>query len=210
MRYMGHHWTLIRPQRFFYMAERSALVGGGIKLNTLLKQDTQSLRWTPGDMADQQMAFKWPFPMRHKHKIKRIFAFGPNFQPDQAIPDAAKTVPFVSDLVNRMKEEYQLISPTPEKFDSFKAKAIAMQATSPTWTEEDFARIGLNSTNRHHSFPLWIVTGDSEELIQCWVAKRISDKIQRSVYLVLPNVSHFAPLQDPESFNNALNQWLSC
>lgn len=148
--------------------------------------------------------------MRHKHKIKRIFAFGPNFQPDQAIPDAAKTVPFVSDLVNRMKEEYQLISPTPEKFDSFKAKVIAMQATSPTWTEEDFARIGLNSTNRHHSFPLWIVTGDSEELIQGWVAKRISDKIQRSVYLVLPNVSHFAPLQDPESFNNALNQWLSC
>ncbi|KAK4078305.1 uncharacterized protein Triagg1_3321 [Trichoderma aggressivum f. europaeum] len=147
--------------------------------------------------------------MGHKHKVKRIFSFGPNYRPDQAIPYAGETVPFVADLMNRMKEEYEAISPTPEKFDSFKAKVVAMQETSPMWSEEDFSKIDSNSTDAQQRPVVWIVTGDSEELIQGWVATKIADMIQGSVYLALPDVSHFAPLQDPETFNNALNQWLS-
>ncbi|KAF3069902.1 hypothetical protein CFAM422_006813 [Trichoderma lentiforme] len=147
--------------------------------------------------------------MRHKHKVKRIFSFGPNYRPDQAIPYAGETVPFVSDLMNRMKEEYEAISPTPEKFDSFKAKVVAMQECSPMWAEEDFSKIDSNSTDAHQRPLVWIVTGDSEELIQGWVAQRIADMIQGAVYLALPDVSHFAPLQDPETFNSALDQWLS-
>ncbi|KAJ4855766.1 alpha/beta hydrolase fold domain-containing protein [Trichoderma breve] len=147
--------------------------------------------------------------MRHKQMVKRIFSFGPNYRPDQAIPYAGETVPFVSDLMNRMKEEYEAISPTPEKFDSFKAKVVAMQEYSPMWTEEDFSKINTNSTNAHQGPLVWIVTGDSEELIQGWVAQRIADMIQGAVYLALPDVSHFAPLQDPEGFNKALDQWLS-
>ncbi|KAL6825542.1 Alpha/Beta hydrolase protein [Trichoderma sp. SZMC 28015] len=147
--------------------------------------------------------------MRHKQKVKRIFSFGPNYRPDQAIPYAGETVPFVADLMNRMKEEYEAISPTPEKFDSFKAKVVAMQECSPMWIEEDFSKIDSNSTDAHQRPLVWIVTGDSEELIQGWVAQKIADMIQGSVYLALPDVSHFAPLQDPEGFNKALDQWLS-
>lgn len=147
--------------------------------------------------------------MRYKHKVKRIFSFGPNYRPDQAIPYAGETVPFVLDLMNRMKEEYEAISPTPEKFDSFKAKVVAMQECSPMWTEEDFSKIDSNSSDAHQRPVVWIVTGDSEELIQGWVAQKIADMIQGAVYLALPDVSHFAPLQDPEGFNKALDQWLS-
>lgn len=147
--------------------------------------------------------------MRHKHKVRRIFSFGPNYRPDQAIPYAGETVPFVLDLMNRMKEEYEAISPTPEKFDSFKAKVVAMQECSPMWTEEDFSKIDSDSTDAHQRPLVWIVTGDSEELIQGWVAQKIADMIQGAVYLALPDVSHFAPLQDPEGFNKALDQWLS-
>jgi pimeloyl-ACP methyl ester carboxylesterase len=141
--------------------------------------------------------------MGHNHKVNRIFAFGPNYQPDQAMLSAAQMLPFASDLANRMKEEHQSISPAPENFDNFKAKVTAMQASSPSWSQEDFSKIDSVATN------LWIVTGDSEELIQEWVAKSIADMIQGSVYLELPDVSHFAPLQDPETFNNALDEWLS-
>ncbi|KAI5461592.1 Alpha/Beta hydrolase protein [Mariannaea sp. PMI_226] len=147
--------------------------------------------------------------MSFKHKVNRVFAFGPNYHPNQGIPYAAKSVPFVLDLMNRMKEEYESISPTPEKFDTFKAKVVAMQACSPSWTQEDFSKINWVATNTHQNSPLWVVTGDSEELIQGWVARSISDMIPGSVYLSLPDVSHFAPLQDPEGFNNALDQWLS-
>jgi pimeloyl-ACP methyl ester carboxylesterase len=159
--------------------------------------------WSDGACTSLALA------MRHKHKVNRVFAFGPNYQPDQAIPYAGETVPFLSDLANRMKEEYLSISPTPENFDIFMAKVTAMQACSPAWTPEDFRKIDSASTNPHESSPVWIVTGDSEELIQGWVARRISDMIQGSVYLALPQVSHFAPLQDPQTFNDALDKWLS-
>ncbi|KKP04277.1 hypothetical protein THAR02_03628 [Trichoderma harzianum] len=159
--------------------------------------------WSDGDNTCLSLA------MRHKQKVNRIFSFGPNYRPDQAIPYAGETVPFVSDLMNRMKEEYEAISPTPEKFDSFKAKVVAMQECSPMWNEEDFSKIDSTSTDTHQRPVVWIVTGDSEELIQGWVAQKIADMIQGAVYLALPDVSHFAPLQDPEGFNKALDQWLS-
>jgi pimeloyl-ACP methyl ester carboxylesterase len=147
--------------------------------------------------------------MRYGSRVKRIFAFGPNFQPDQAIPYEPGRVPFVSDLMSRMKEEYQSISPTPERFNDFMSKMEALQTSYPAWTEEHFSKITSAYKSPDNGFLVWIVTADSEELIQHWVAKAITDMIDGSTLLVLPDVSHFAPLQGVESFNNALDDWLS-
>lgn len=147
--------------------------------------------------------------MRYGTRIKRIFSFAPNYQPDQAIPYEPGRVPFVSDLMNRMKVEYISISPTPENFDNFRAKVQTMQASYPAWTEEDFSKITASYKSPHQGPLIWIVTADSEELIQHWVAKKITDMIEGSNLLVLPDVSHFAPIQGVDTFNDALDEWLS-
>ncbi|KAJ2980686.1 hypothetical protein NQ176_g2486 [Zarea fungicola] len=145
--------------------------------------------------------------MRHRAKVQSIFAFGPNYCPDQAIPYVPSRVPFLEDLMSRMKTEYQEISATPELFDTFKAKVVSMQQTYPNWTAQDFRQITSDST--HRSIIVWIVTGDSEELIQHHVAKEIATMIEGSVYVELQGVGHFAPLQDAVFFNRALDAWLS-
>lgn len=147
--------------------------------------------------------------MRHGSRVKQIFAFGANYQPDQAIHVEPGQIPFLSELMTRIKVEYEAISPTPDRFEDFAAKGNKMQAIEPAWSQNDFSKIAPLPEQPNGKQAIWIVTGDSEELVQHQVAPQMRDMISGSRLVVLPDVSHFAPIQDAETFNANLDEWLS-
>jgi pimeloyl-ACP methyl ester carboxylesterase len=57
--------------------------------------------------------------------------------------------------------------------------------------------------------PTWIVDGDRDEGIKREDTDHTAALIPGAGELILPNVSHFALLQDPEQFNEALLHFLS-
>ena len=74
-----------------------------------------------------------------------------------------------------------------------------MWASEPSWSD---AQLGAIKS------PVWIVDGDHEEFIKPEHAAHIAAMIPRAGLMIMPNVSHFAPLQAPALFNAAVLQFL--
>jgi pimeloyl-ACP methyl ester carboxylesterase len=74
-----------------------------------------------------------------------------------------------------------------------------MWASEPNWSD---AQLGAIKS------PVWIVDGDHEEFIKPEHTAHIAAMIPRAGLMILPNVSHFAPLQAPALFNAAVLQFL--
>ncbi|KAL7928313.1 Alpha/Beta hydrolase protein [Trichoderma chlorosporum] len=147
--------------------------------------------------------------MRYGERVDRAFIYGANYQPDQVNVTGILELPFLADLQSRMKSEYEALSPNPDKFDDFMVKMKNMQGTLPDWNAESFARIKTLFQNSKNAPILWIAEGESEEMVQRWVAGQMRDMIWGSSLVVLPGVGHFGPLQDPETFNTMLDRWLA-
>src|SRR5208283_12238 len=91
------------------------------------------------------------------------------------------------------------LSPTPSRFKDFLANIQNMWATQPHFTDEEL---------RHVTVPTWIVDGDHDEAIKREDTDHMASLIPAAGELILPSVSHFAFLQDPVQFNEALLHFL--
>jgi len=70
----------------------------------------------------------------------------------------------------------------------------------PNYTAKELASIKISK--------IAIVEGDREELITRAHTDYLAAIIPGAKLIILPNVSHFAPWQDPGTFNNSLLQFL--
>jgi pimeloyl-ACP methyl ester carboxylesterase len=145
--------------------------------------------------------------MRYGDKIDRALVFGANYQPDQVNIEGMLAIPFLGDVKNRMKSEYEALSPHPANFEKFMAKMGLMQGALPNWNEESFARIKTRLEDPIHAPIMWIADGASEEIIPRKVFREIRDMIPGSSQIVV-RVGHFGPLQNPDIFNDLLDRWL--
>ncbi|KAK0641476.1 Alpha/Beta hydrolase protein [Cercophora newfieldiana] len=159
--------------------------------------------WSDGANTALQMA------MSHASFVDRIFAFGANYQPDQLNVTGLLGMPFLGDLAGRMKSEYEELSPTPEGYDTFASRMEVMQGALPAWGAADFAGIKTLYQEPRTAPIVWVVDGAEEEIVMRRVPGEIRDMIWGSSLVLLPDVGHFAPLQDPGTFNALLDQWLA-
>ena len=134
----------------------------------------------------------------HPERLTKLFAFGANSD-IAGVKDASKN-PIFRTYLNRTQEEYQKLSPTPREFSAFHKQLNKMWDTEPNFTDVQLRGIRV---------PTWIVDGDRDELIQRENTDHMATLIPGAGELILPRVSHFAFLQDPEQFNEALLHFLS-
>jgi pimeloyl-ACP methyl ester carboxylesterase len=106
-----------------------------------------------------------------------------------------KFTPVIGRCLDRHVKDYAQLSATPDRFDEFSEAVGLMQKTQPNFSSEDLARIQV---------PVTIVHSEHDEFIK----REHSDYLARSIpgaeFVYLQGVSHFAPLQRPEQFNNAM------
>lgn len=149
--------------------------------------------WSDGGIIGIDIA------IHHPARVMRLFAFGANSDTSGTIDDGGNR-PIFQEYIRRTRDEYQKLSPAPGDFQAFNEQLSKMWETEPHFTDEQ-----LRSINA----PTWIVDGDRDEIIKREDTDRMARLIPRAGELILPNVSHFAVLQDPQQFNQALLHFLS-
>ncbi|KAG8942744.1 hypothetical protein FRC04_003514 [Tulasnella sp. 424] len=148
--------------------------------------------WSDGAISALNIAAK------HPSRVDKVFAFSANYN-TSGVMDTTLSPVFMT-YINRTISEYGRLSPHANRFDDFLNQIMQMWKGQPNWTEPFVSTI--NSTN------VWIVDGDHEEAVlrsqQDDMARWLPDAGQ----LLLPQVSHFAFIQDPDTFNAMLWSFL--
>src|SRR5215470_9112137 len=94
--------------------------------------------------------------------------------------------------MSRHVEDYGRLSATPDQFPSFFEAVGVMMRTQPDYSAADLAEIRV---------PVAIVQGEHDEFIKREHAEHLARCIPGAELILLPGVSHFAPLQRPDQFN---------
>ncbi len=148
--------------------------------------------WSDGAIIGLDIA------IHHPDRLTKLFAFAANSD-SSALKDVNKD-PLFNAYFSRTEEEYKKLSPTPTDLKMFLEELDKMWTTEPHFSDDQLRSIKV---------PTWIVDGDRDEVIKREDTDHMAMLIPRAGELILPEVSHFALLQDPEQFNDVLLRFLS-
>jgi pimeloyl-ACP methyl ester carboxylesterase len=147
--------------------------------------------WSDGATTALMLARNAP------ERVAGVFYFACNMHPSGAKP--FQLTPVVERCFARHKADYARLSATPVQFDRFVEDVGLMQRTQPTWTDDDLLEINV---------PVVVVQAEHDEFITPEHAEWLARGIPNARLVVLPGVTHFAPLQRPELFNSTLLAFL--
>lgn len=138
--------------------------------------------WSDGAVIGLNIA------LHHPDRLTKLFAYGGNSDPS-GVKDISGHPAFTVYL-ERVREEYKALSPTPNDYEKFLANIEEM------WGTPDFKADDLNQIK----VPTWLVIGD-HGIIKESNLDFMFKSIPNSEKLILPGVGHFAFMQRPRAFN---------
>lgn len=158
-----------------------------------LKIDKASIvGWSDGGIIGIDIALHNP------ERLNRVFAFGANTNVKGLKPDIDRNPTFAK-YIERTGKDYERLSKTPKDFENFVNQIAQMWTTQPDYKPEELARI---------TTPIAIADGERDEAIRQEHNVEMSKAIPGAKLVILPGVSHFAMLQNPELFNKAALDFL--
>jgi pimeloyl-ACP methyl ester carboxylesterase len=161
-------------------------------LDTLHVAKADVVGWSDGAILGLDLA------IRHPDRIGKVFAFAANTV-TSGVQEGVEKNPTFARFIERAGHEYTRLSATPKDYDAFVAQISRMWETQPNWTDAQLKSIKTQ---------VLVVDGDHDEAIKRPHTEYIAATIPGAGLLILPNVSHFAFLQDPALFNAALLHFL--
>jgi pimeloyl-ACP methyl ester carboxylesterase len=148
--------------------------------------------WSDGGILGLDLA------MRYKDRIGKVFAFAANTV-TSGVKDGVEKNPTFAAYIERAGREYRTLSATPDDYNAFVEQISRMWAEQPNWSDAQLRDIDT---------PVLVVDGDHDEAIKREHTEYMAATIPHAGLLILPNVSHFAFLQDPDQFNFAILHFL--
>jgi pimeloyl-ACP methyl ester carboxylesterase len=148
--------------------------------------------WSDGACTALVLAMQVPA------RISGVLFFGCNMDPS-GTRELSGANPLIERCFARHAKDYARLSETPDRFEDFVASVTRMMETQPNYTAADLAKIGV---------PVSIVQSEHDEFIKPEHAVYLADSIPGAELVHLADVSHFAPLQRPASFNRAMLAFL--
>jgi pimeloyl-ACP methyl ester carboxylesterase len=143
--------------------------------------------WSDGADTGLVMAEETP------ERVAGLFFFACNVDSSGTKP--LLFTPVIGRMLEQHKRDYAALSSTPWDFDAvFEAVGI-MQRTQPEYSADDLAHIDV---------PVTVVLGEHDEFIHREHLEYLAATLPRAAFQLVPSVSHFAPLQRPADFNNAV------
>ena len=137
--------------------------------------------------------------MKAASRVSGVFFFGCNMDPS-GTKDVDFSNPVLGRCLGRHTKDYAQLSPTPDEFKLFSQAVELMMKTQPNYTPQDLARI---------KSPVAVVQSEGDEFIKLEHAQYLAKAIPGAELVLLQGVSHFAPLQRPDTFNQAVKAFLS-
>lgn len=130
-------------------------------------------------------------------RIAGVFFFACNMDPSGT--KEMEDSPLLGRCFKRHAQDYARLSATPDHFDALCEAVGQMQRTQPNYTAADLARVRV---------PVVIAHSERDEFIKRDHAEYLAESIPGAELTILSGVSHFAPLQRPEQFNDAVLAFL--
>ena len=140
--------------------------------------------WSDGGIIGLELA------IHHPERLKKVVAYGANFDPTGVRLDINENA-YWNAFVERASEDYQRLSPHPERWDEFLGNISNMWATEPNYTEEQLRSI---------TTPFLILDGAKEEAIDLNQTKLMALLIPGAELEIMPDTGHFAAFEQPEEF----------
>jgi pimeloyl-ACP methyl ester carboxylesterase len=131
-------------------------------------------------------------------RVSGVFFFACKMDPSGNKP--FEPTPALKRCFARHSKDYAALSATPDGFKDFVEAVSQMQRTQPNYSIDDLSRIRV---------PVRIVHAAYDEFIESSHAAYLARSIPNASLTILPDVSHFAPLQRPEQFNAELKEFLA-
>jgi pimeloyl-ACP methyl ester carboxylesterase len=169
------------------------------KMSTLLAklgiQKTRIVGWSDGGVIGLDLA------MRNPELVGKLVTFGSHFHHKGLIPDQMSDLdnPEDSELLDLARISYQAISPHPEKWPEFIKKTLTMWRTQPTYTIEQLGKITAATL---------IMVGD-DDMIKPSHSETLAEAIDNATLAVIPDSTHFAPIENPEAINRRILEFLA-
>lgn len=135
---------------------------------------------------------------KHPERVSGVLFFACNMNPSGT--KEFEFTPVIGRCIARHRVDYAQLSATPDKFDKFSDAVGLMQRTQPNYFAEDLARIHI---------PVVVVQSEYDEFIKREHAEYLARSIPNAEFIFLSGVSHFAPLQRPEQFNQVMLAFIS-
>jgi pimeloyl-ACP methyl ester carboxylesterase len=183
----GHGRSARDARPFGYDLMASDVVG---LMDRLHIQKAAIVGWSDGAIVGLDIA------IHHPERLTGLFAFAANSNP-AGVRDVNKSSVFTA-FIGRAEKEYETLSPTPHEFQPFLAQITKMWATQPFFD---------NQLNRI-TVPTLIADADHDEAIKRENTLFMADRLPNASLLLLPGVSHFAFIQDPDQFTFAVLHFL--
>ncbi|MBA8881917.1 alpha/beta fold hydrolase [Phyllobacterium myrsinacearum] len=156
-------------------------------MDTLRLEKAALVGWSDGACIALVLASQAP------ERVSGVFFFACNMDPSGT--KEVEPSPLLDRCFARHVKDYAALSATPDNFKEFLAAVGVMMKTEPNYTADDLAKI---------SVPVAIVLGEHDEFIKPEHAAYLARTIPGAELITLPGVSHFAPLQRSELFNDAV------
>jgi pimeloyl-ACP methyl ester carboxylesterase len=160
-------------------------------MDTLKIQKAGFIGWSDGACIALILADQFPT------RAAGVFFFACNMDPSGT--KEFEFTPIIGHCISRHMKDYAALSATPDKFDEFSEAVGLMQKTQPNYSASDLARVRV---------PVVIVQSEHDEFIKLEHAEYLAHNIPNAQLIHLPGVSHFAPLQRPEQFNQVMLAFL--
>lgn len=149
--------------------------------------------WSDGGIIGLDLA------IHHPERLNKVVAYGANFDPTGVrldLPDNA----YFNAFEARNAEEYQRLSPHPERWDQFFANILHMWASEPNYTEDQLRSIRT---------PMLILDGAKEEAIDLNQTKLMALLIPGAKLVIMPDTGHFALFEQPKEFTTIVEDFLA-
>lgn len=137
--------------------------------------------------------------LHHPERLERGLVMGTNFDPSGVLPTVMES-PVVQSYFAQAAEIYHNTSPTPGGFAHLADELSTLWAAEPNFTASQLGTINV---------PITVVQAIEEEAIANDHARRLAELLGNAVYVALPDVGHFAMLQNPAGFTEVIQTFLS-
>lgn len=161
-------------------------------LDFLKIEKTALVGWSDGGIIGLDIAMKRP------ERLTKLFAHAANSKVNGVNQPGMESEIF-KNYVNRSGAVYKEISPTPTEYNAFVDQIDKMWKSQPNWSDDDLKKV---------TTPTAIVLGDHDEVIWREHTDYLAKTIPGATLVILENASHFALLQDPEGYNNAVRDFI--
>ena len=132
--------------------------------------------------------------MRHPGRLKELVAFGVSYDVAGQQPGVDQTPTFI-EYVHKTGIDYERLAPPPQDFDVVFKQMEQLWTAEPHYTAEQLRSIKV---------PTAILAAEYDEWVRFEHAQEAAALIPNAQFVLLSDVSHFAPWQAPKKFNDAL------